>query len=160
MTNNLKKRFTTEQVEALNKKFENSSAQEILEWATYLHPRIALATSFQAQGVVLIDMFVKINKKARIFTLDTGRLNEETYEVMDAIRSKYGATIEVLFPDKSEVEEMVGTHGPNLFYKGKYNTISFHSSCSVQVASNNISSIACRIEMRSEAMPLGLSLSF
>ncbi len=119
MTDKVKKRFTSEQINELNLKFENASAQEILEWATYLHPRIALATSFQAQGVVLIDMFVKINKRARIFTLDTGRLNEETYEVMDAIRSKYGATIEVLFPDKSEVEEMVGTHGPNLFYKGK-----------------------------------------
>ncbi len=119
MTNNVKKRFTAEQVLELNLKFENSSTQEILEWATYLHPRIALATSFQAQGVVLIDMFLKINKKARIFTLDTGRLNEETYEVMDAIRSKYGANIEIVFPDKNEVEEMVTTHGPNLFYKSK-----------------------------------------
>lgn len=119
MTNNVKKRFTAEQVLELNLKFENSSAQEILEWATYLHPRIALATSFQAQGVVLIDMFLKINKKARIFTLDTGRLNEETYEVMDTIRTKYGANIEIIFPDKNEVEEMVTTHGPNLFYKSK-----------------------------------------
>jgi len=119
MTNNVNKRFTAEQVLELNLKFENSSAQEILEWATYLHPRIALATSFQAQGVVLIDMFLKINKKARIFTLDTGRLNEETYEVMDAIRTKYGAKIEIVFPDKNEVEEMVTTHGPNLFYKSK-----------------------------------------
>jgi len=119
MTNNVKKRFTAEQVLELNLKFENSSAQEILECATYLHPRIALATSFQAQGVVLIDMFLKINKKARIFTLDTGRLNEETYEVMDAIRAKYGANIEIIFPDKNEVEEMVTTHGPNLFYKGR-----------------------------------------
>ncbi|TFG74358.1 MAG: phosphoadenylyl-sulfate reductase, partial [Thermodesulfobacteriales bacterium] len=119
MTNNVKKRFTAEQVLELNLKFENSSTQEILEWATYLHPRIALATSFQAQGVVLIDMFLKINKKARIFTLDTGRLNEETYEVMDAIRSRYGANIEIVFPDKNEVEEMVTTHGPNLFYKSK-----------------------------------------
>jgi phosphoadenosine phosphosulfate reductase len=119
MTNNVKKRFTAEQVLELNLKFGNSSAQEILEWATYLHPRIALATSFQAQGVVLIDMFLKINKKARIFTLDTGRLNEETYEVMDTIRTKYGANIEIIFPDKNEVEEMVTTHGPNLFYKSK-----------------------------------------
>ena len=105
----------------MNVKFEDSSAQEVLEWATYLHPRVALASSFQAQGVVLIDMLMKINSKARIFTLDTGRLNEETYEVMDAIISKYGAKIEIIFPDKDEVEEMVHTHGPNLFYKGKDN---------------------------------------
>lgn len=119
--NTVKKRFNAQQVEELNQKFENSSAQEVLEWATYLHPRIALASSFQSQGVVLIDMFLKINQKARIFTLDTGRLNEETYEVMDAISSKYGAKIEILFPNKNEVEEMVREHGPNLFYKGKDN---------------------------------------
>ncbi len=70
---------------------------------------------------MLIDMFLKIHQKARIFTLDTGRLNEETYEVMDAISSKYGANIEILFPDKKEVEDMVREHGPNLFYKGKDN---------------------------------------
>jgi len=108
-------------VEELNLKFENSSAQEVLEWATFLHPRVALASSFQAQGVVLIDMFMKINEEARVFTLDTGRLNEETYEVMDAIRGKYEAKIEIIFPDKNEVEEMVRIHGPNLFYKGKDN---------------------------------------
>lgn len=119
MTNNFNKKFTAEQVAELNRKFADSSAQEILEWATNLHPRIALATSFQAQGVVLIDMFTRINKKARIFTLDTGRLNEETYQVIDAIRSKYAANIEIIFPDKNEVEEMVRQHGPNLFYKGK-----------------------------------------
>ena len=123
MADNIKRRFTKEQVEQLNHKFEDSSAQEILEWATYLHPRIALATSFQAQGVVLIDMFMKTNEGARIFTLDTGRLNEETYEVMDAIRSKYGANIEIIFPVKEEVENMVRTHGPNLFYKGKDNRL-------------------------------------
>ncbi len=121
MTNKVKKRFTSEQIEKLNLKFQDATAQEILEWATYLHPRIALATSFQAQGVVLIDMIMKINKKARIFTLDTGRLNEETYEVMDAIKSKYSANIEIIFPNKKEVEEMVHAHGPNLFYKGKDN---------------------------------------
>ncbi|MCH7518000.1 MAG: phosphoadenylyl-sulfate reductase [Candidatus Dadabacteria bacterium] len=117
----LKKRFNVKQVEELNIKFENASAQEVLEWTTSLHPRVALASSFQAQGVVLIDMFMKINKKARVFTLDTGRLNEETYEVMDAIRSKYGIRIEVIFPDKHDVEEMVRNHGLNLFYKSKDN---------------------------------------
>ncbi|MEM7007841.1 MAG: phosphoadenylyl-sulfate reductase [Thermodesulfobacteriota bacterium] len=121
--NTLKKRFNSQQVEELNKKFEHSSAEEILEWATYLHPRVALASSFQSQGVVLIDMFMKINQKARIFTIDTGRLNEETYQVMDAIGSKYGAKIEILFPDKAEVEEMVKEHGPNLFYKGRDNRL-------------------------------------
>lgn len=117
-----KKVFDTEEVEALNIKFSDSSPEKVMEWTLEnLHPRVALATSFQAQGVVLIDLIMKIRKDARIFTLDTGRLNQETYDVMDAIRDKYDTKIEVLFPDKNETEVMVMNHGINLFYKGKSN---------------------------------------
>ncbi len=96
---------------------ESKSASEVLKWAlaTY-HPRIALASSFGAEDVVLIDMMVKINPKARIFTLDTGRLNQETYEVMDRIREKYRIKLEVMFPKADAVEPMVRAKGMNLFY--------------------------------------------
>ena len=60
---------------------------------------------------------VKINKNnTRIFTLDTGRLNPETYDVMDRIQKKYNIFIETLFPDYLEVEKMVYEHGINLMY--------------------------------------------
>ncbi len=97
--------------------FENKGAEEVLEWAlsTY-HPRIALASSFGAEDVVVIDMLVKINPKARIFTLDTGRLNQETYDVMDRVREKYGISLEVMFPNREAVEAMVREKGMNLFY--------------------------------------------
>ena len=62
-------------------------------------------------------MFARINPEARIFTLDTGRLHSHTYEVMDRTREKYGISIEVLFPDTAEVEEMVRDRGINLFRK-------------------------------------------
>ncbi|MEQ9619093.1 MAG: phosphoadenylyl-sulfate reductase [Deltaproteobacteria bacterium] len=108
----------------LNLEFADKSAQDVLEWAVdNLHPGLALASSFQAQGVVAIDMLMKINREARVFTLDTGRLNQETYDVMDAIRNKYGTKIEVVFPDKNEVEEMVRERGVNLFYKGRDNRL-------------------------------------
>lgn len=108
----------------LNLEFADKSAQKVLEWAVdNLHPRVSLASSFQAQGVVAIDMLMNINREARVFTLDTGRLNQETYDVMDAIRKRYGTKIEVVFPDKNEVEEMVREHGVNLFYKGKDNRL-------------------------------------
>ncbi len=71
--------------------------------------------------MVLIDMLMAINREARVFTLDTGRLNQETYDVMDAVRKRYGTKVEVVFPDKAEVEKMVLEHGVNLFYKGKQN---------------------------------------
>jgi len=99
------------------KELEDKSAEDVLRWAIdRFHPRIALASSFGAEDVVIIDMLMKIRKDVRIFTLDTGRLNQETYDVMDAIRDRYNISIEVYFPDAREVEEMVRKYGMNLFY--------------------------------------------
>ena len=98
---------------ALNSK----SAEEVVRWTLErFGDRGALMSSFGLEDVVLIDMMAKINPKARIITLDTGRLNQETYDVMDKIRDKYGVSIEVMFPDAQKVEEMVRTKGMNLFY--------------------------------------------
>ena len=120
----MKREFSPEEVRELNREFETRTAEEVLEWAIgNLHPRVALASSFQAQGMVLIDMLLTINRDARIFSLDTGRLNQETYDVMDEVRKRYGAAIEVVFPDTAEVEEMVLERGVNLFYHGKENRI-------------------------------------
>lgn len=99
------------------KELESKPAQEVLKWAleTY-HPKIALASSFGAEDVVLIDMLMKVNPKARVFTLDTGRLNPETYDLMDKIRERYNLKIEVMFPNTGAVEKMVREKGFNLFY--------------------------------------------
>jgi len=92
------------------------SAEELLNLITErFGDRFALATSFGAEDQVLTDMLCKIENQPSIFTLDTGRLPEETYEVMQATREKYGIRIEVLFPDYKEVEEMIISCGPNLF---------------------------------------------
>ena len=108
-------KFTGEQVQQLNAKLK--TPQEVLRWALdNLHPRIAVASSFGAEDVAIIDMISNINPKARVFTLDTGRLNQETYDVMDEIRSRYNMNIEVMFPDNDEVEQMVRVNGMNLFY--------------------------------------------
>lgn len=108
--------FTAEQIQQLNEKLK--TPQDVLKWALdNFSSRIALASSFGAEDVAIIDMMMKINPKARIFTLDTGRLNQETYDVMDEIRNKYNTNIEVMFPDSNEVEQMVRVNGMNLFYQ-------------------------------------------
>src|SRR5574337_687294 len=109
-------KFTAEQVQQLN--VDLKTPQEVLKCSfDNLHPRLAMASSFGAEDVVVIDMMMKINPKARIFTLDTGRLNQETYDVMDEIRKKYNTNIDVMFPDQNEVEQMVRVNGMNLFYQ-------------------------------------------
>jgi phosphoadenosine phosphosulfate reductase len=111
------------QIKKIAEEMEDQSAMEVLKWAINAYaPKIALASSFGAEDVILIDMMVKINKeKAKIFTLDTGRLNQETYDVMDAIRKKYGIQIEVYFPEQRETEEMVKIKGMNLMYESVEN---------------------------------------
>jgi len=87
---------------------EKKSAEEILQWALgHFGSKIVLASSFQREESVLIDMLFKIaGKNFRVFTLDTGRLNEETYEVMERVREKYGIQIEAQFPDREAVEKL------------------------------------------------------
>lgn len=97
---------------------ETKSAEEILKWASdTFGQKVAVASSFGAEDVVLIDLWIKVNPKGRIFTLDTGRLPQETYDVIEQIRYKYNVDIEFYFPDRDKVENMLKMHGPNLFYK-------------------------------------------
>lgn len=83
--------------------------------------RIALASSFGAEDQVLTDMICNISTSARVFTLDTGRLHQETYDCMHATREKYGVDIRVAFPDRQQVSQMVRQKGPNLFYESVEN---------------------------------------
>jgi phosphoadenosine phosphosulfate reductase len=98
-------------------KMENESAYEVLKWAIDTYGLgIGLASSFGAEDVVLVDLISKINKKTKIFTLDTGRLNQETYDIIDVIRKRYDIPIEIYFPERSDVEQMVRMKGLNLMY--------------------------------------------
>lgn len=83
----------------------SDDAEEILRWAldTY-NPRIALATSFK--DAVLIHMLLKIRPDVRVFALDTGRMNEETYQCAEDIRRQFKINIEWVFPDRNLVEAL------------------------------------------------------
>jgi len=111
---NLQKATSTATIDAL----EQLPTEGILCWAfDKFSPKLALACSFQAEESVLIDMMHRMRgADFRIFTLDTGRLNQETYDCMDAIRQRYGVSVEVYFPDAEKVQNMVRSHGLNLFY--------------------------------------------
>jgi phosphoadenosine phosphosulfate reductase len=92
------------------------SALELLSLvARRFGDRVAFASSFGLEDQVLADLLSKVAPGIAIFTIDTGRLPQETYDVIEATRERYGARIEVLFPDRQEVEQMVLAQGPNLF---------------------------------------------
>ena len=78
--------------------------------------RVTLASSLGAEDQVLTRMLLAIEPRARIFVLDTGRLHQETYDLMARTMSRYDMRYEVLFPAAAAVQEMVAGAGPNLFY--------------------------------------------
>jgi phosphoadenosine phosphosulfate reductase len=76
---------------------EELSAQETLALAVERHhPRLVMACSFQKEESVLIDLLMSIEPGARVFTIDTGALFPETYQVWRRIEDRYGLQIEVM----------------------------------------------------------------
>ena len=114
-----------ELVEKLNKELENKSTQEIIEYFFKNFEKVALSSSLAAEDQVLTDLMLKENKNATIFTLDTGRLHPETYDVMDATNLKYGVKIDVFFPLNEKVQELYQTQGIN----GHYESIENRKNC-------------------------------
>ena len=95
------------------------SPQEILTWAIgKFHPRLALSCSFgNPEGLVLLDMMHRIEPSSRVYVLDTGRLPQATYDLIDRVRDRYDKHVEVVFPDAEAVQAMVRRDGMNLFYE-------------------------------------------
>ncbi len=88
-----------------------------LRWAYDTFARVAIVASFQAESSVIIDLASRIRPDLRVLTLDTGRLPQETHDMIDRVRDRYGIEIEVVTPDPDEVGEMVEAHGSHLFYR-------------------------------------------
>lgn len=110
-----------ETIEELNKKFKNSSPEEVLEYFLNKNNNIALSSSFGAEDQVLTHMMLKIKNDANIFTLDTGRLPYETYDVMDRTNLKYNIKVNVFFPNSDNVEKLYQKQGINGFYESVEN---------------------------------------
>lgn len=107
------------EVERLNKLFAGQSPAAVLEYFLQEYKgRIALSSSLSIEDQLLTAMVVSIDPGASIFTLDTGRLFPESYELIEKTNNHFGIKIKVYFPDATEVEEMVSSSGVNLFYQG------------------------------------------
>jgi phosphoadenosine phosphosulfate reductase len=80
-----------------------------------------MASSYGPEDQVLVEKLVSINKNVSIFTIDTGRLFQETYNLFERTNEVYGIKIKVYFPNNELVEKMVNTKGMNLFYESVEN---------------------------------------
>ena len=77
---------------------------------------VAFANSLGAEDMVLTDIIAKNQPGIAMFSLDTGRLPQETYDLMQEVRARYGVPLKIYFPDSALVEEYVAQNGPNGFY--------------------------------------------
>jgi phosphoadenosine phosphosulfate reductase len=80
------------------------------------HAPAVLASSFGAEDMVLLDLIAQHVPAIGVFTLDTGRLPEETQVLIDRARDRYGIAIDVYFPEPTRIAPFVRTHGVNAFY--------------------------------------------
>lgn len=110
--------MTRQVADSLNEKLKNSSPTAILEFAAQeFKSKIRFASSMGVEDQVITHIIAKEKIPVEIFTLDTGRMFHETYELIEKTEARYDITIKIYFPDATEVEDMVNAKGINLFYK-------------------------------------------
>ena len=115
--------ISKEDIPELNSKFIGRKPEDVLDFFFNIYgDKVALASSLSIEDQVITDiMFKKLqisdyNFTPKVFTLDTGRLFQETYELIERTNERYGIKIKMYFPDFTEVENMVCSYGPDLFY--------------------------------------------
>lgn len=105
-------------------------AEQILRSAMdEFHPNIILASSFSPEDIILMHMISKIRADARVFAIDTGRLNEETYQCAEAVRQAIGLKIEWIFPQYQSVQSLEQDKG---LYSFKNSLEERHECCQIR----------------------------
>ena len=107
---------------AIIEKIEEASLPDGLVIIAGLFPgKVAFSSSLGQEDQVIADAIYKNNIPINIFTIDTGRLFNETYELLDKTMARYGQPMQVYFPDTRAVEEFVAAKGINGFYESVEN---------------------------------------
>ncbi len=83
--------------------------------------QVAFSSSLGPEDQVITDVIARNNIPIRIFTIDTGRLFPETYELLDRTRARYKTRIEVYFPQAEAVQQLLTEKGATSFYESVEN---------------------------------------
>lgn len=102
---------------ALNAELAAMSTEAMVAWAAKeFGASLTFACSFGAEDMVLLDLLLKAQPKASVFVLDTGRLHQETYDLIEKARERYSRSFDVYAPDTRALEALLSEFGPNSFY--------------------------------------------
>ena len=106
-----------EELKQLEEFLKNASVEDGLKKIAGMYPgKVKFSSSLGQEDQVLTDMISRHSIDVSIFTLDTGRLFNETYELIEKTEARYKKKIQIYFPCADAVEEMVNEKGINLFY--------------------------------------------
>ncbi len=105
-----------EDLPALNEQFSTAHPRKILQWVdqTFPHDSAVLGTGFGAEGVVLIDLAVSLNRSIPIFFIDTDMLFPETYRLRTEIEQRYGISIQ-RYASELSLEQQAMAYGDELW---------------------------------------------
>jgi phosphoadenosine phosphosulfate reductase len=93
-----------------------TAARLLLAQALAQHGRLTYANSLGAEAMVLLDIICSHVPEIDVFSIDTGRLHEETYALLERLQGHYGRTIRVVYPEAAALERLVARQGTNGFY--------------------------------------------
>lgn len=107
----------SEEIKGLNESLNTLSVEEGLRYFAELFPgQVVFSSAFGQEDQVITDVIYKNQLGVEVFTLDTGRLFPETYELIDRTRSRYKAEIKTYYPNQDLVQQLVTKKGMHSFY--------------------------------------------
>ena len=100
-----------EELDRESLQLESATPQEILRWAVdRFAPKFTMATAFGPEGMAILHMLAEIAPDTPVFNLETGYQFQETLELREKVKQRYGIEVEYKYPDTT-VEEYEAAHG-------------------------------------------------
>lgn len=108
--------------ESLIQEIESNTLPEAIRKLTEYFPgKVVFSSSLGQEDQVITDIIFKNDLPVKVFTIDTGRLFNETYELLDRVAARYKKQVQVYFPEAVDVEAFVTSKGINSFYESVEN---------------------------------------
>jgi len=114
----VEERWSDSQIENLNDLMSRDHPKEILQWSDEnFSPKLKFACSFGLEDVVILHIIHQLGIDPEVFFLDTGRLHQETYDLIDIYRDRFHFDIKIYTPNAESLGDILSKNGANQFYR-------------------------------------------
>lgn len=116
----MQRRYAYYDIQAIHAHLEHMDAAARLRWAVQEYGEaLTFACSFGAEDMVVLDLLLQADPQAHVFLLDTGRLHQETYDLIARTRERYDRVFTVFVPESEALQTLLTDSGPNAFYRSR-----------------------------------------